>query len=142
MNCNRVEENILDYLDHELDEDTFSQISKHIAECAVCRKMYDQVSTSYGAISEEKKSVPGDMLFDSILQEINHTEEVVKKRVLLFPIVRPLLAVASIALGVLLGTQVFKVIQLRNGSVEFEQSDFYYFNDMGHESIEYNLMVD
>jgi len=76
MNCKQIEELLIDYLDHNLDEDVHKEIESHIAQCEDCSASLQELKALFGAIESEPLETPDANLalsFEEMLQKEKET---------------------------------------------------------------------
>lgn len=54
MKCKDFENNIVFFIDNELDENNTKMFEKHLASCHDCKKLYMLISQSYNTIGNDK----------------------------------------------------------------------------------------
>lgn len=57
MNCNKIEENIIDYIEGTLNKEEKLEIQRHISECEGCKKEYEELKATIHYIKDESKDI-------------------------------------------------------------------------------------
>jgi len=68
MNCKEVSENIIDYLDKNLDNQISVEIENHILTCSECKKEMQEMSKVLFEIEHTQNLIPDDSLRRSFIQ--------------------------------------------------------------------------
>ena len=72
MDCNNIEQQIVDFIDGQLSVQETQQIKKHINSCETCKQLYDETKQLFHAFENEKELTPSDNLrkgFYELLEE-------------------------------------------------------------------------
>ncbi|HNS31121.1 MAG TPA: zf-HC2 domain-containing protein [Tenuifilaceae bacterium] len=106
MDCRTINDQIIQYLDRELDETRTRQFEEHIATCAYCKKAVDAWVKLNGILEVEKSEYTDNpFLAQKIWHRINTKGKVEYPSTLAIRrIVISSLAAAGIFIGVLIGT--------------------------------------
>ena len=135
MECSKVHNELIFFIEGNLDEKRSAEIKEHLADCRECSAFADMLRESLDVI-EEEKSIPEDKGFaDRIIAKIDSGERTQKPRTL--NILRYAAAAAVIIFGVFTGMNIARLASgyQGNGSGEISE-EVYYLNDMYQEPIE------
>lgn len=64
--CSEVQDTLEAYLDNELDTDTHTTVSAHVASCSVCQDEVRFIQAISGALHELPKPEPPPKIFDAV----------------------------------------------------------------------------
>ncbi|MCF8217938.1 MAG: zf-HC2 domain-containing protein [Bacteroidales bacterium] len=67
MNCNAVHNNLIFYLDNELNQEEKQELEKHLETCEECNNLYNQIAATY--TFENIPEVSADFT-DNVMQKI------------------------------------------------------------------------
>ena len=102
MNCDKVSENMLSYLDHELSEERSIEFDKHLDKCLSCKILFEELSSTYQII-EVEKNIPIDPFFYHKLTTRLQNKKQEQSNNIFMNVLKPLAVAASIALGIIIG---------------------------------------
>ncbi|WP_226294158.1 HEAT repeat domain-containing protein [Aquimarina algicola] len=72
MKCSHIQDQLIDYIDKNLDESTFLEIKRHLESCDQCTHALQELQTVFEAINNEPTEVPDNSLregFEKMLEE-------------------------------------------------------------------------
>ncbi|WP_460217809.1 HEAT repeat domain-containing protein [Psychroserpens sp. MEBiC05023] len=72
MDCNNIEQDIVDYIDAQLSPEQTKEIQKHIETCDTCQSLYNETKTLFSAFNTIEEETPSDNLrtsFYKLLEE-------------------------------------------------------------------------
>ena len=72
MNCNNVEEHLIDYIEGSLSKKEMADLSKHIATCEPCKLLHENTKSLLKSLAETPKAEPSSNLrpaFYNMLEE-------------------------------------------------------------------------
>jgi HEAT repeat protein len=72
MDCNTIEQHIVDYLDGQMSAEESQNIKNHIASCDNCKAIYNETKALFSAFENVKEETPSDNLrtgFYKLLEE-------------------------------------------------------------------------
>ncbi|MBQ4819960.1 zf-HC2 domain-containing protein [Aquimarina sp. MMG016] len=58
MNCKQIEGQLIDYLDHNLDQKTYQMLKTHLEECASCSSALQELQTVFEGIDSDPQELP------------------------------------------------------------------------------------
>ena len=118
MNCQFINEHVIDYLDENLNRDEIARFESHLSGCNECRDLVKEIRLTY-----ELASVPTMLKVSENFVEAT-VDRLFKKEAKVLPIfyrvIKPLAVAASIALGVIIGNGELTV--LNNSAYNDEES--------------------
>ena len=123
MDCNKILNNILFYLDNELNEAERIQFESHLHECPQCKAIYDNVTASYNIIAAENQVVVNPFFYHKLKSKLETTQE--SKVINIFTaILKPMAIAASIALGIFIGNGELDLLNLPDDDIELASENF------------------
>ncbi len=72
MNCKQIENQLIDYLDNNLDQNTYSIVDSHLKNCENCTIALQELETVFKSIGETQEEIPDSSLkvnFEKMLHE-------------------------------------------------------------------------
>ncbi|MEN8248576.1 MAG: zf-HC2 domain-containing protein [Bacteroidota bacterium] len=123
MDCKIVTDNILFYLDKELDEDLRIQFEDHLAQCADCKELYQKVEATYGSINLVKELDPDPFFYTRFEARLEKQQENRAVHVF-FNVLKPLAVAASIALGIFIGNGELDLLTIPDNEIELASEEF------------------
>jgi anti-sigma factor RsiW len=135
MECSKVHNDLIFFIEGNLDKKGSAEIEEHLAACQECLAFADMLRASLGVI-EEEKNIPDDIGFaDRIIAKVDFGERKQKTRTL--SILRYVAAAAVIIFGVFTGMNIARLASGYQGDGTGEISEeVFYLNDMYQEPIE------
>ena len=129
MNCKKVEQLLIFYIDRELSDKEMAQVSSHIGECASCatKMEFMKSNLAYFDTMQEVKVKP--FLYMRIVARMQELVNIPVRRVLVFMSIA-----ATIMLGVLMGN--FIVNKTMSFKVHSDYDVAYLFDDSNLEKVE------
>lgn len=79
MDCNQVEELISSYIEHELSTELQGEISLHLAQCEVCRKLKEKIEELMYVFPELEEEVP--FFVKNRLYYIPESQDIIEARI-------------------------------------------------------------
>ncbi len=62
MNCNKIEERLIDFIDHNLDQETHQKTEEHLKDCKSCSSALHELQIVFEAMSSDPKELPNKSL--------------------------------------------------------------------------------
>ncbi len=62
MNCNEIEGQLIDFIDHNLDQATHQKIEEHLKDCKSCSSTLHELQIVFEAMSSDPKKLPNKSL--------------------------------------------------------------------------------
>lgn len=105
MKCKDFQDQLLDYTEGNLPEDSLRAMEAHAGNCSSCAVLLDKFREVAGAIALEKQTLPDPFIATRIVQQLeNAATRPVQRN---FPALRPILVtfglLAALAAGFLVG---------------------------------------
>lgn len=72
MECTKIQEQLINFIENNLTEKEYSTIASHIKSCGNCKKEFENISSLLSSFSDEKLEYPSDNLrlnFEKMLSE-------------------------------------------------------------------------
>ncbi len=144
MNCSKIHNELIFYLEGGMDDEKRREIKAHLSECEKCKKFADNLAFSLNIIEKEKELQINPFLFTRIQEKINDCD----KRPNAFitaasKILRPVFVSVVIVLGVFAGIKLGSYFNDKYVSNVSEiQIETYYLNDLQHEPLETSLLYE
>lgn len=139
MNCNQLENNLIDWVTakkHLSD----NRVIVHLKGCPACSKLYTRFEQDLLVIQAEKLLKPSAQLTENILKQIR-AEDDTSKTVGSFTIYKNLLATAALVAGLFIGIQFGNLYDQSAYTVEDPTiEDNYFLVSNQYETIEANLL--
>ncbi len=123
MDCDKHRNNILFYLDNELNEPERVSFDAHINECAQCKALYENVASTYKLIAVENKIEVSPFFYHKLKTKLAAKEE--KQLINIFStVLKPLAIAASIAFGIMIGNGELDLLDISVDDSEVASEDF------------------
>ncbi len=84
MNCNNIEQRIVDFIDDQLTTDEAEQVQKHIETCANCKVLYDETILLFKAFNDEEEQVPSENLREEFYELLEEEKQLLNPKVVQF----------------------------------------------------------
>ncbi len=82
MNCSDFKNNIIFYIDKELEQDKNILFNQHLFECKQCKKLYDKINTVYSNIGDKKILLKNESFYYDVLSKMNSKDLTVGRKFL------------------------------------------------------------
>ena len=123
MDCKIVTDNILFYLDKELDSEISKQFEEHLNQCVECQLLYQKIAGSYSTIEMVKNLNPDPFFYTRLSAQLEETKE--KRGLQLFiNALKPLAVAASIALGIIIGNGELELLAAPETEMDLASEEF------------------
>ena len=123
MNCNKILNNILFYLDKELVEAERIEFESHLQECTECRDLYDNVASAYNIIAAENQISVNPFFYHKLKTRLETKEE--SRVITIFTaVLKPMAIAASIALGIFIGNGELDLLNIPDNEIELAAESF------------------
>ena len=140
MECSKVHNDLIFYLEGSLDEKSNADIKHHLGTCKRCSDFADMLRESLDVIEYEKKVGEDNDFADRIIDELSGKRK--KSKTYPLSILRYAAAAAIIIFGVFTGINIARLASGydQNGLTEMSE-ETYYLNDMYQEPIESFFLI-
>ena len=123
MDCNKILNNILFFLDHELIEAERIEFESHLDECPECKVLYDNVASTYNIILAENQVDVSPFFYHKLKTKLETKEE--SRVINIFTaVLKPIAIAASIALGIIIGNGELDLLNIPDNEIELATEDF------------------
>lgn len=123
MDCDKILNNILFYLDKELVEAEKIQFEKHLHECPQCKALYENVASTYKVITAENQVEASPFFYHKLITKLE-TKEESRAINILSAVLKPIAIAASIALGILIGNGELDLLDIPDNEIELASESF------------------
>ena len=102
MDCDKILDNILFYLDNELTEAERIKFAAHLQECPQCKALYENVAAAYQIIEQEDQIEASPFFYHKLTTKLAAKDD---SRIIniLSAVLKPVAVAASITLGIIIG---------------------------------------
>jgi hypothetical protein len=123
MDCNKIYQNIIFYLDNELSEDGRIEFEAHLHDCPQCRNLYENVASTKKLITVENKIEVNPFFYYKLKTRLDTKEE--SSVINIFAtVLKPLAIAASIALGIIIGNGELDILSITVDDTEIVSENF------------------
>lgn len=123
MDCKIIADNILFYIDKELDTEFSKQFEEHLNNCAECKLLYQKIEGSYSKIELVKDLKPNPFFYTRLIAKLEKTKE--KRGMQIFVnALKPLAVAASIGLGIIIGNGELDLLAEPESEMEIASDEF------------------
>lgn len=122
MDCKLVIDNIIFYLDKELQSDEREMFENHLEECITCQEVFNQVKATYITIGMEEIK-PDPFFYTRLKARIDRQAENMPVQIFL-NVLKPIAVAASIAIGILIGNGELDLLNIPNDEIEIASEEF------------------
>ena len=135
MNCKEIENNLIFYIDGELDKNLSDKIKVHLSHCKACNKLYVQMKADLDYLNNDKLNDKNPFFYNRLEQKLiknvpnkkhnRHSTKEIFMQVMAYA--------AAIIIAIVIGVELGKDYQANNdiavGDVEenIKSSDFQLF---------------
>ena len=141
MKCNSIHNQLIGYLDDEIDNDLRSEIEAHLKECSRCSEFLTRLKKAFDMVDEEKQIQPDPYMITRIMARLDDRKSMLPKHKfrLAFQIVA---FIAIIAIGIYSGILIGKNFTNESSVSADYQNEIYYLDELQHENIISVLLTD
>jgi predicted anti-sigma-YlaC factor YlaD len=123
MDCKIIADNILFYIDKELDSELSKQFEEHLNNCAECKLLYQRIEGSYSKIELVKELNPNPFFYSRLITKLEKNKE--KRTLQIFVnALKPLAIAASIGLGIIIGNGELDLLAEPEIEIELASDEF------------------
>lgn len=123
MDCDKISNNIIFYLDNDLSEDGRVKFEAHIHECPQCKPLYENVAATYSIIALENQMEANPFFYHKLKTKLETKEE--SRVINIFStVLKPLAIAASIALGIMIGNGELDILNITTDDTENISENF------------------
>jgi hypothetical protein len=123
MDCDKIPDNIIFYLDNELSEEGRIKFEAHLNECPKCKTLYENVASTYKIIGLENQLAANPFFYHKLKTKLETKEE--SRVINIFStVLKPLAIAASIALGIMIGNGELDVLNITVADTEIISENF------------------
>jgi len=134
MDCNVIENIVLEYLEGDPGRETAKAFETHLDNCERCRDYVSFVKAALGEISVEKEAVAGASFLENVLEKVDNVPVIkLKRRKYLQTAAAAAVIIFAVFTGMKLGRFSSAVYLSQGSSIE---SDIFFAGDMSLEPIE------
>jgi predicted anti-sigma-YlaC factor YlaD len=108
MDCHFINENIIDYLEHQLNDSDKMAFDAHLNSCKTCSRLVADVGQTYQLAKPPKDLKISPDFVESTLRRVNKKETRIVP--LLYQALKPIAVAASIGLGILIGNGEMSIL--------------------------------
>lgn len=119
MKCDFINENILDYLDDQLDPESRESFEDHLSQCHSCQNLVSEIRLTYQLVTEDRQLSIGESFVEDTISRLHKKEARVIP--MLSNVIKPIAVAASIALGIIIGNGELSVLSSNSIVSEEEQ---------------------
>ena len=116
MNCQFVDNHLIEFLEEGLESRSYNDIKNHLAECSSCRQLVDDVSKTYALADKPATIKASDDFTEKTIRRLNKPEAKVVS--LVYQVLKPIAVAASIGLGILIGNGELSILEMNEVSVQ------------------------
>ena len=109
MNCQLIDENVIEYLEKSLDKDTTSAFESHLNQCTHCEELVKNVRLTYNLIDQPLKIQAGPEFVGKTIARLNKPEPKVIS--IFYNVLKPIAVAASIGFGILIGNGEMSILK-------------------------------
>jgi predicted anti-sigma-YlaC factor YlaD len=114
MNCQLINENIIDYLEGNLANREQAKFENHLSGCANCQALVNTIGITYSlARKPDELKVSNDFVDETINRLYRKEARVVA---MFYTVLKPMAVAASIGLGIIIGNGEVSLLQNTNYS--------------------------
>jgi len=139
MNCLKIHEKLIFYLEGSLSVEDANAISLHLDDCKECSKLLQHLSDNLTYIEVEKKIQPSPYLYTRLIAKLEKAQlqelRINLNKRILQPILIFLIVICTAFAGIKLGG-IYKMTSKK----EIANIDAYYWDDLSQEIIENTLL--
>jgi hypothetical protein len=123
MNCDKILNNILFYLDNELVEEDIVRFESHLHECPQCKDLYDNVVSTYNIIGEENQLEVNPFFYHKLKTKLEAKKE--GSAIKIFTtLLKPIAIAASVTLGILIGNGELDLLNTTDNEMDLASEGF------------------
>ena len=123
MDCDKILNNILFYLDNELVETERVEFESHLHECPECKTLFNNVAATYKIITVENQVEVNPFFYHKLKTKLETKQ---KSRVISIfsTILKPIAIAASVTLGIMIGNGELDVLNTPDNEIELASESF------------------
>lgn len=111
MQCKQLNKNIIGYIEKTIPVNLQSEMEKHFNECLPCKKLYDNVFSTYTVYDAQPKAEVNPFFYTRLVERLETQEQSAIKPVpkliwKLQPIAAGILIIVGISMGILIGNSL------------------------------------
>ena len=123
MDCNKILNNTLLYLDNELVEDDRVKFELHLKECSVCEAIYENIAATYKIIETDNLVEANPFFYHKLKMKLEAIDE--SRVITIFTtVLKPLAVAASITLGIIIGNGELDTLNISTDDSEIVSENF------------------
>ena len=141
MKCNSIHNQLIGYLDGEIDDDLRNKIEAHLKECDHCSEFLIRLKTAYDLIDEDKQLKYDPYMFTRLMGRMENRKPMIFKNKLQIAF-QTIAFVAIIAIGIYSGILTGKSFSGESSVSADYQDEIYYLDELQHENMISVLLTD
>lgn len=123
MDCNKILNSALLYLDNELVEDDRVKFESHLKECAECEAIYENIAATYKIIETDNLVEANPFFYHKLKMKLEAKDE--SRVITIFTtVLKPLAIAASITLGIIIGNGELDTLNISTDDSEIVSENF------------------
>jgi len=141
MTCNSIHNQLIGYLDGEINGDLRTEIESHLKECSHCSEFLIRLKKAFDLIEEEKQLHHDPYMFTRIMAGMEDRKPVMpgnKFRIVLQAAVSIVIIVTGIYTGIFIGDHFTKESPVSSDY----QNEIYFLDELQHENMISVLLTD
>lgn len=112
MNCKEVENNLIFYIDGELDTSLSKKMNRHLKTCSSCHALYQNMKADLDLFKKDKISQTNPFFYQKLEQKLKNSDSKNSKNNIRQLYIQALTYAAAIILAVFIGVALGKDTQI------------------------------
>jgi len=141
MKCNSIHNQLIGYLDDEIDNDLRNEIEAHLKECSHCSEFLIRLKKAFDLVDEEKQMQHDPYMITRIIARLEDRKPMILKNKFRMAF-QTVAFVALIAIGIYSGILIGKNFTNESPISADYQNEIYYLDELQHENMISVLLTD
>lgn len=141
MKCNSIHNQLIGYLDGEIDNGLRNEIEAHLKKCSHCSEFLTRLKKAFDLVDEEKQMQHDPYMFTRIMARLEDRKPVILKNKFRMAF-QTVAFIALIAIGIYSGILIGKNFTNESPISADYQNEIYYLDELQHENMISVLLTD